>query len=143
MRCRRRCGENVSEATLAALDQTEHLLLLTDLSVPGVRSARRTLDLINRLGSSVRNIHLLVTAENRESVKREDAIRVLGKEPLLTIPRDELGAAHAMNTGAPLNGAKPSVLADSITELARKLTGTTAEPGGGLRRLFGLRRRGA
>jgi pilus assembly protein CpaE len=132
----------LSEATLAALEQTEHLLLLTDLSVPGVRAARRTLDLLSRLGSLAQNIHLLVTAENRESVKRDDAVRVLGKEPLMTIPRDELGAAHAMNTGAPLNGTRPSVLTDSISELARKLTGIAPEPSGGLRRLFGRRKGG-
>src|SRR5205823_2529077 len=39
-------------AMLAALEQSDHILILTDLSVPGVRAARRMIELLLRLNVS-------------------------------------------------------------------------------------------
>jgi hypothetical protein len=50
--------------------------------------------------------------------------RSLAKEPIVTLPRDEAGAAQAMNSGSPLNGGKPGGLSAAVSVLANKLTGT-------------------
>lgn len=125
---------------LAALENTDRVLVLTDLSVPGVRAAQRTVELFTRLGLPSRGVELLVTETVPGPVALKDAVRAIGKEPLLVIPRDESAARDAMNAGAPLNGAKPSALAASISELAGKLTGGEARPkskrGTLLRRIF-------
>jgi Flp pilus assembly CpaE family ATPase len=55
-------------------------------------------------------------------VSEHDAIRALGKDPILTLPRDDAAANNAMNAGVPLNG-KQSPLAAAVSELATKLTG--------------------
>jgi len=80
-------------------------LLLTDLSVPGVRAARRTLEVLERLAVPPDRVELLVTDAVPGPIKLEEAARAIGKQPFLIIPRDPVAAASAMNTGAPLNGA--------------------------------------
>lgn len=130
----------ITAAALAALEQSDRVLLMTDLSVPGVRAAQRCLELFIRLGIPSPRVDLLLAETVPGPVTLKDAVRAIGKEPLLTIPRDEAAARNAMNAGAPLNGSKPSGLAVSISELAGKLTGGAAEPrakrGHLLRRIF-------
>jgi pilus assembly protein CpaE len=135
-------ARTLTSAILAAFAQTDRILLLTDLSVPAVRSARRTLDVLARLKTPVQQTDLLVTQMTPGAVGMSDAVRALGKEPLLTIPRDETTAVNAVNTGAPLNGSRPSALSAAIDELATKLTGVQpAEPKRG--RLLSIFTRGA
>jgi pilus assembly protein CpaE len=125
-------ARTLTDASLAALEATQHVFLLTDLSVPSVRATRRTLDLLARLEARAQ---VLVTQSIAGPVKLEDATRAIGQPPYLIIPRDVVAASHAMNAGAPLNGTKDSPLATSIAEFAAKLTGVSSKSEGG--RLFG------
>lgn len=125
-------ARTLTDASLAALEATEHVFLLTDLSVPSVRAVRRTLDLLSRLD---RRPEVLITQAIAGPVKLDDATRAIGQPPYLIIPRDLTAASQAMNAGAPLNGTKDSPLANSIGELAAKLTGIRAKSESG--RLFG------
>lgn len=118
----------LTAATLAALEQTDRVLVLTDLSVPGVRAARRTIDLLGRLTTPAPRVDLLVTEIVISPVGLTEAVRAIGKEPFMTIPRDEAAASRAVNAGAPLNGTKPSSLKVAIEELAAKLAGVDSEP---------------
>src|SRR5262249_12986251 len=49
----------LTAATLAAFSHTDRVLVLTDLSVPGVRSARRTVDVLNRLKIPLERVDVL------------------------------------------------------------------------------------
>jgi pilus assembly protein CpaE len=117
----------VTGATVAAFEASRRVLLLSDLSVPGVRAARRTVELLGRLGVPLEHVELLVTEAVAGPVSLQDAARAIGKPPFFVIPRDEASAAEAMNHGAPLNG-KPTKLALAMTELAAKLAGVSAAP---------------
>jgi len=132
-------SRTITGATLAAIEASQRILLLTDLSVPGLRSARRTADLVSRLGIATDRVELIVTEAVSGPVTLQDAGRALGKSPFFVIPRDEASAAEAMNHGAPLNG-KPTKLALAMVELATKVAGVpAAKPKSGqlLRKLFG------
>ena len=137
-------ARTLTDATLAAFDLADRILVLTDLSVPGIRAARRTLELLARVDIPPERIELLVTHAVPGPVKMEDAVRAIGRQPFFTIPRDE-AATRAMNAGAPLNGARDAGLGTAISELAAKLTGVTAAAGNGgghlLRRMFRLEKR--
>jgi pilus assembly protein CpaE len=130
----------ITGATLAAVETSRRILLLSDLSVPGIRHARRTVDLFARLGIPAERVDLLVTEAVAGPVSLQDASRAIGKTPFFVIPRDETSAAEAMNHGAPLNG-KPTKLALAMAELATKVAGvpTAGKPKSGqlLRKLFG------
>jgi len=132
-------ARTVTGATVAALEASRRILLVSDLSVPGVRAARRTVELLGRLGVPLERVEVLVTEIVSGPVSVQDASRALGKEPFFVIPRDEASAADAMNQGVPLNG-KPTKLALAMTELAAKVAGVPAapkpKPGLRLRRLF-------
>jgi pilus assembly protein CpaE len=115
----------ITGAAVAAFEQADRLLLLTDLTVPGVRAARRLMELWGRMNVPFDRIALLFTGIVRGPVTHQDAVRALGKEPTLVIPRDESAASDAMNAGVPLNG-KQSPLNVALGELVTKLTGVGA-----------------
>ena len=133
-------ARTITGATLAAFEASHRILVVTDLSIPGVRAARRTVELLSRLGVPSDRVELLVTEAVPGPVNLKDAAQAIGKTPFFVIPRDEPTAAEAMNHGAPLNG-KPSKLALAMTELAAKVAGVPAagkaRSGQLLRRLFG------
>jgi pilus assembly protein CpaE len=116
----------ITGATLAAFEQTDHIFILADLSVPGVRAARRTFELLDRLRIPFDHLELLVTEAVPGPVSLNDAARMIGKNPYLVIPRDDAAASAAMNGGTTLNGRQSS-LAVAINDLAAKLAGISAE----------------
>lgn len=131
-------ARTITGITAAAFEASRRVLLVSDLSVPGVRSARRTVELLSRLGVPLEHVELLVTEAVPGPVSLQDAARAIGKQPFFVIPRDEASAAEAMNHGAPLNG-KPTKLALAMTDLAARVAGVpAAKPKTGqlLRRLF-------
>jgi pilus assembly protein CpaE len=133
-------ARTITGATLAAVEASRRILLISDLSVPGIRAARRTADLFARLGIPADSVELLVSEAVAGPVSLQDASRAIGKTPFFVIPRDESSAVEAMNHGVPLNG-KPTKLALAMAELATKVAGVPAagKPRSGqlLRKLFG------
>jgi pilus assembly protein CpaE len=129
----------VTPAVVAAFEQSDHLLLITDLTVPGVRAARRTMDLLQKLEIPMPLVRLVVTQATPGALDLADAARSIGKDPYLVVPNDQAAANQAMNTGAPLNG-KQGGLSSAIAELAGKITGGDAarskRRGGLFRRIF-------
>jgi pilus assembly protein CpaE len=129
----------ITPAVVAAFEQSDHILLMTDLTVPGVRATRRTIDLLGKLEIPLQTVQLVVTQATPGAIELNDAARTIGKEPYLVVPNDQAAATQAMNTGAPLNG-KPTALSETIAELSGKLTGGEAAPakrrGGLFRRIF-------
>lgn len=132
----------LTDATLAAFENSDRVLLLTDLSIPGIRAGQRIVDLLTRVDISPDRVELLLTVPARSEVKVEDATRAIGRTPFVVIPRDEASATEAMNAGTPLNGTRDSLLSRAIVELATKLTGAGPKQQSGplLRRLLGLGR---
>jgi pilus assembly protein CpaE len=133
----------VTGATLAAFEHADRILLLSDLSVPGVRAARRTVEMLGRLNVASGRVELLVTEAVRGPVPLAEAARAIGKEPLMSIAGDQTTASDLMNAGTPLNGVRQNALAASVDALTAKLMGEQ-EAGGGrglLRRFFGRRQR--
>jgi pilus assembly protein CpaE len=122
-------ARTITGSMLAAFEQTDKILVLTDLSVPGVRAARRTFEVLGRLDIPMERVELLVTQARPGPVTMQEAVRAIGKEPFQVIPRDEGAASHAMNGGTTLNGGS-SVLSTSLSELAGKLTGVQVAPKG-------------
>lgn len=127
----------ITPAAVAAFEQSDHVLLLTDLTVPGVRSALRALETLEKLEIPLQNVHLVVTQAVAGAVALADVTRTIGKEPYLVVPSDPAAAGQAMNAGAPLNG-RPSPLTECIATLAAKLSGGDSSP---TRRRTGLLRR--
>jgi len=129
----------ISGSAVAAFELADHILLITDLTIPSVRASRRFLDLLERLNVGTSRVELVITELVRGPVDLKDVTRSLGKEPLVTLPRDDAGASQAMNSGSPLNGGKPAGLAAAVSALAARLAGVQQQAsarGSFLRRMF-------
>lgn len=123
---------------VAALEQSDRTLVLTDLSVPSVRAAKRMLELLDRLGVPKEHLELIITEAVAGPLEVKEVVRALGHAPLAVIPRDAEGASKAMNSGAPIVGGG---IIGAIDEIASKLTGIRVaqrSKGGGalFRRIF-------
>ena len=117
----------VGTSLLTAAERSDRLLLLSDLSVPGVRAARRLLELLMRLGLQGDQIDLVVTRVVPGPVSLTEIASALGREPVAVIPRDEAAACDAMNAGVPLNG-RQSGLTLAVSALAARLAGVQSTP---------------
>ncbi len=113
---------------LAALENADRVLVLTDLSVPGVRAAQRTVELFARLSVPSTRVELLVTDSAGGPVALKDAVRAIGKEPLLIIPRDESAAREAMNAGAPVERRQALGIVDGDRRAGRQARGRSRSP---------------
>jgi len=120
-------ARTITGATAAALEASRRILVVTDLSVPGIRSTRRLVDLFTRLGVPADHVELVVTEAIPGPVRVDEAAQAIGKQPFFVVPRDEASAGEAMNHGAPLNG-KPTRLALAMTEFAARVAGVHAGP---------------
>jgi pilus assembly protein CpaE len=117
----------VGTSLLTAAERSDRLLLLSDLSVPGVRAARRLLELFLRLGLQGEQIDLVVTRIVPGPVSLTEIASALDREPIAVIPRDEATACDAMNAGVPLNG-RQSGLTLAVAALAARLAGVESTP---------------
>jgi pilus assembly protein CpaE len=120
----------------AALEQSDRTLVLTDRSVPSVRAAKRTIELLGRLGVPAERVELVVTEAVPGPLELREVSRALGRAALGILPQDAEAAGQAMNSGVPIAGGG---IVAAIDGLAAKLTGVRVAPrakGGALLRRF-------
>jgi pilus assembly protein CpaE len=130
----------ITEPLLAALHHADRVLVLSDLSVPGLRAARRILSLLPRLEVAEEGIQLVLTRAAASPVDLKDAVRALGREPVTVLPADPGAASEAMNTGVLLDPRR-SALGAAIRDLATTVAGVhAAKPRRGrlLQRIFAM-----
>jgi pilus assembly protein CpaE len=119
---------SLTASVVTALEQSDRILLLSDLSVPSVRAARRALELFGRLKIPLEHVDLVITEAVAGPVDVRKAVEVIGKEVFAVLPKDDAAGA-AMNDGVPLNG-RPTRLAVAVDTLARRLANVPAAPKG-------------
>jgi len=145
------CEHHVSERTLVALDAADKILIVTQLTVPALRSTQRTLSICRRLGYEDSKLCVIVSR-----FQSDDVLPVNDAEDLLQcpiywkLPNDYRLSSAALTKGVPVLLEDPtSRLARSYDELAKKLghargplnNGTVERRGAGrlrLRNLFGI-----
>jgi pilus assembly protein CpaE len=119
----------LGERTIGALDAADKIVLVTQLSVPALRSTQRTLNLFNRLGYAPAKVAVVVNRSNAESpLSIGDAETVLGRPITAKLPNDFNACADATTKGVPVLEYEPgSALSSAFRQLASTLAGT-AEP---------------
>ena len=149
------CEHHLTERTLTALDAVDRVLLITELTVPALRSTKRALALCGRLGYPDEKMCVVVNRfQSGEVLSLADAGEVLKHEVFWKVPNDYRAATSAMAKGVPIAEHEAgSKLAASYGQLAAKLGGGSDGRSSGengargtgaqrLSRLFGMKKRG-
>jgi pilus assembly protein CpaE len=125
------CEHSLTERTLAALDAADRILLVTDLSIPALRSTQRTLSICRRLGYDERKVCVIVNRYlSADVLQPREAEELLQCGIYARLPNDFQLSAAALNAGVPVVLHEPgSRLARSYIDLARKLGGAPKQNG--------------
>ena len=112
------------------LEASSDILLITDLSLPGVRDAMRLQQMVHEVAPGAK-LHIATSGAvdaRRSAVKVADVERTLKHKVDCQIPADAAAALSAINFGKPLSEAAPS---SGIVKALRPLVGGLDAPGGG------------
>jgi len=92
----------LSDHTLAAMDLTTDLILLTSMDVPGVRGLRKELDALNQLGLVPDSRYVVLNfADSRAGLSVADVEATIGVGVDLRLPRSK-AIPPSVNQGLPL-----------------------------------------
>ncbi len=88
---------------IAALDNSDLILLVTSANLPALRNSQRCLELFNKLGYDKDKVKIIINRfmENDE-IKEDDIERLLCKQIYWKIPNNYFAVMSAINKGVPL-----------------------------------------
>jgi pilus assembly protein CpaE len=121
------CEHHLSEGTLAALDAADRIVLVTQLTVPALRSTQRSLTVCRRLGYDDAKLCVVVNRyQSGDVLPVKDAEDLLQTQIYWKLPNDYRLSAASLTRGVPVTLEDPnSKLARSYADLVKKLSGTT------------------
>jgi pilus assembly protein CpaE len=142
------CEHHLSEATLTALDAADRIVLVTQLTVPALRSTQRSLAVCRRLGYDESKMCVVINRyQSGDVLPVKDAEDLLQTQIYWKLPNDYRLSAASLTRGVPVTTEDPnSKLARSYADLVKKLSGMSSssfprvhESSGSsrLRKLFG------
>lgn len=120
------CEHHLTERTLAALDAADRVLLVTQLTVPALRSAQRTLALAERLGYDDEKVRVVVNRnQSGDVISLKDAGDLLERDVFAALPNEYRASEAAQARGLPLLLHEPaSRLAVAYNDLAARVAGS-------------------
>ena len=120
--------------TLAALDQSDEIVLVLTLDIPAIRSAQRALEIFDRLGYPRKKIRIVVNRWSKQiDLDLRQVEKFLGEPVIGFIPSDYQTAVTSINLGRPLVQSEPnSKIALEIRRMAQTIgtgaAGVAEEP---------------
>jgi MinD-like ATPase involved in chromosome partitioning or flagellar assembly len=113
----------VGELTLGAVEAADHVVFVSNLTVPSLRALRTELEVLDRAGVLPARPHVVVNFVDRVSgLTVKDAARITGAEVGVPIPRSA-GVVLASNRGVPLLEHDPKdPAAKAILDLLATIT---------------------
>ena len=115
--------------TLAALDQSDEIVLVLTLDIPAIRSTQRALEIFDRLGYPRTKIRIVVNRWSKQiDLDLRQVEKFLGEPVIGFVPSDYQTAVTSINLGRPLVQSEPSSkIALEIKRIAQTLaTGITS-----------------
>ena len=114
--------------TLAALDQSDDIVIVLTLDIPAIRCAQRALAIFDRLGYARHKIHIVVNRWSKQiDLDLRQVERYLGVPVMTFVQSDYRTAVNSINLGQPLVTSEPmSKIAAEIRQIATNLSGAPA-----------------
>jgi pilus assembly protein CpaE len=109
--------------TLAALDQSDEILLVLTLDIPAIRSTQRALEIFDRLGYPRKKVRIVVNRWSKQiDIDLREVEKFLGEPVIGFIPSDYQVAVTSINLGQPLVIAEPnSKIAQEIRGVSQRI----------------------
>jgi len=109
--------------TLAALHQSDEIVLVLTLDIPAIRSTQRALEIFDRLGYPRKKIRIVVNRWSKQiDLDLRHVEKFLGESVVGFLPSDYQTAVTSINLGQPLVQSEPnSKIAQEIRRVARTL----------------------
>lgn len=112
--------------TLAALDQSDEIVLVLTLDIPAIRSTQRALQIFDRLGYPRKKVRIVVNRWSKQiDLDLRQVEKFLGEPVVGFIPSDYQTAVNSINLGTPLvQSDSASKIAVEIRRIARAIDGS-------------------
>jgi pilus assembly protein CpaE len=110
--------------TLAALDQSDEIVLVVTLDIPAIRSTQRALEIFDRLGYPRKKVKIIVNRWSKQiDLDLRQVEKFLGEPVVGFVPSDYQIAVGSINLGTPLVQAEPtSKIALEIRRIAQQMS---------------------
>jgi pilus assembly protein CpaE len=110
--------------TLAALDQSDEIVLVLTLDIPAIRSTQRALEIFDRLGYPRKKIRIVVNRWSKQiDIDLREVEKFIGEPVVGFIPSDYQTAVTSINLGQPLVISDPnSKIAQEIRAISERLS---------------------
>ncbi len=110
--------------TLAALDQSDEIILVLTLDIPAIRSTQRALEIFDRLGYPRTKVRIVVNRWSKQiDLDLRQVEKFLGEPCIGFVPSDYQTAVNSINLGTPLVQAEPtSRIAAEIRRIAETIS---------------------
>jgi pilus assembly protein CpaE len=111
------------ELSFVALDKSDLILFVMEMSIPALRSAHKALDSFERLRIDTKKVRLVLNRYERTKLLSQESVeRTLALPTFFAIPNDYPTSITAINQGVPIQETNPSSkLAKSYRILAETL----------------------
>ena len=94
--------------TLAALDQSDEIILVLTLDIPAIRSTQRALEIFDRLGYPRKKVRIVVNRWSKQiDLDLRQVEKFLGEPCIGFVPSDYQTAVNSINLGTPLVQCEP------------------------------------
>jgi pilus assembly protein CpaE len=112
--------------TLAALDQSDEIVLVLTLDIPAIRSTQRALAIFDRLGYPRKKIRIVVNRWSKQiDLDLRQVEKFLGEPVIGFIPSDYQTAVTSINLGCPLvQSDSDSKISLEIKRIAQTIAGS-------------------
>lgn len=110
--------------TLAALDQSDEIVLVLTLDIPAIRSTQRALEIFDRLGYPRKKVRIVVNRWSKQiDLDLRQVEKFLGEPVVGFVPSDYQTAVNSINLGTPLVQSDPtSKIALEIRRIAQTIS---------------------
>jgi pilus assembly protein CpaE len=122
-------SKSFSPATIAALEQSDGIFLVTTADLPSLRNLKRCLPVLEQvIPQSGDRLRLVVNRYDADGlITREDVQRTLGMPVYWTIANDYDAVMRAINSGRPILNDADSPYARDVKALGAEVAGLTGE----------------
>jgi pilus assembly protein CpaE len=110
--------------TLAALDQSDEIMLVLSLDIPAIRSTQRALEIFDRLGYPRKKIRIIVNRWSKQiDLDLRQVEKFLGEQVIGFVPSDYQTTVSSINLGQPLVISEPnSKIAQEIRRISESMS---------------------